>query len=55
MFAYDLKQTLEELGLDKAWKEKYCPTPAGEHNALVDAKWNFELFKKLEQVKKNEQ
>jgi len=54
MFVHDLKQTMEELELDKSWKDKHCPVPAGEHNALVDAKWNFELFKKLEQVKHNE-
>lgn len=47
MFAYDLHQMRLESGLDKDWKHKHCPDPEGEHNALVDAKWNRRLFKKI--------
>src|SRR5690606_4057875 len=47
MYCIDLKQTMDELGLDKEWKRINCPDPKGEHNALVDAKWNFELYKLL--------
>lgn len=47
MYCRDLKQTMDELGLDKEWKRINCPDPKGEHNALVDAKWNFELYKLL--------
>lgn len=39
----DLKQMMWERGLDKDWKRKHCPDPEGEHNALVDAKWNMKL------------
>jgi len=47
-FCFDLKQTLEEKKLNKDWKKQHCPDPVGIHNALVDAKWNYTLFKKLE-------
>ena len=53
-FVYDLKQDMENNGLTQTWKRKNCPDPVGEHNALVDAKWNFELFKKIEQIKKEQ-
>lgn len=42
-FAMDLKQMMVERGLTGEWKRKVCPDPAGEHNALVDAKWNYML------------
>jgi len=47
MYCIDLKQMMDEKGFDKEWKQKNCPDPEGEHNALVDAKWNYELYKKL--------
>jgi hypothetical protein len=47
MYCKDLKQMMDERGLTKEWKQKYCPDPEGEHNALVDAKWNYELYKNI--------
>jgi hypothetical protein len=47
MFCIDLKQMMEERGFDKQWKDKNCPDPIGEHNAIVDAEWNFQLFKAI--------
>ncbi len=47
MYCRDLKQMMDEKGLDKHWKRKNCPDPEGEHNALVDAKWNLELYNKV--------
>lgn len=43
MFCIDLRQMMEEAGLTKEWKEKACPAPDNEHNALADAKWNMSL------------
>jgi hypothetical protein len=47
MYCRDLKQMMDALYLDKAWKQLNCPDPIGEHNALVDARWNYELYKKM--------
>ena len=47
MYCRDLKQMMDERGLDKVWKRKNCPDPQGEHNALVDARWNKSLFEKI--------
>lgn len=47
MYCVDLKQMMDERGLDKEWKRKNHPDPDGEHNALVDAKWNYDLYKKI--------
>lgn len=47
MYCIDLKQMMDEKGLDKEWRRKNHPDPDGEHNALVDAKWNYELYKKI--------
>jgi hypothetical protein len=47
MYCKDLKQMMDEKGLDKEWKRINCPDPTGEHNALVDAKWNLKLFNLL--------
>lgn len=47
MYCTDLKQMMDERGLTKEWKQKNHPDPEGEHNALVDAKWNMELYKKI--------
>lgn len=44
MFCIDLKQMMVERQLGKAWKKENCPDPEGEHNALVDAKWNKKLY-----------
>lgn len=47
MYCIDLKQMMDEKGLSKEWKRDNCPDPEGEHNALVDAKWNMKLYKKI--------
>lgn len=56
MYCKDIKQLLEQdfavyLGQDdvtnKEWMEKNCPKPEGEHNALVDARWNRDTFNKI--------
>jgi len=47
MYCKDLKQMMDDKLLDKDWKRKNCPDPEGEHNALVDAKWNLELFNQI--------
>ena len=44
MYCKDLKQMMDDKGLDKNWKLKNCPDPEGEHNALEDAKWNLKLY-----------
>ncbi|KKK93092.1 hypothetical protein LCGC14_2696330 [marine sediment metagenome] len=41
MYCKDLKQLLDESGKDK------IAAPEGEHNALVDAFWNRDLFNHL--------
>jgi hypothetical protein len=47
MFCLDLKQMMYEKGLDGEWKNEHCPTPEGNHNALIDAKWNKQLEAKI--------
>ena len=47
MYCKDLKQIMDELNLDKDWKRKNCPDPKGEHSALVDAKWNLQLYNSM--------
>ncbi|HDY88171.1 MAG TPA: 3'-5' exoribonuclease [bacterium] len=49
MYCRDLKQMMDEKGLDKEWKRENCPTPEGEHNALIDARWNKALYDKINQ------
>jgi hypothetical protein len=44
MYCRDLKQEMDRLFLDKEWKQDKCPDPVGEHNALVDAHWNRQLY-----------
>ena len=39
-YCRDLKQAMDERGLGDEWKKANCPDPFGEHNALVDARWN---------------
>lgn len=48
MYCRDLKQMMDEGNLTKEWKQRVCPDPINEHNALVDAKWNYLLFKAIE-------
>lgn len=48
MFCMDLKQRMEQLGLTQDWKKKVCPDPKGAHNALIDARWNLDLFNAIE-------
>lgn len=43
----DLKQMMWERQLDSDWKQRVCPDPEGEHNALVDARWNKKLYEEL--------
>lgn len=52
MYCRDLKQMMDDNGLTKEWKQKECPDPVGEHNALIDAKWNFDLYKKICQIRR---
>lgn len=47
MYCIDLKQMMDDLNLGEMWKSAYHPNPIGEHNAIVDAMWNMELYKKL--------
>lgn len=50
MYCRDLKQMMDERGLSKEWKQKNCPDPIGEHNALVDAQWNKKLYNLLRSI-----
>lgn len=47
MWVVDLKQMMWERGLTKEWKRAQCPDPEGEHNALVDARWNYKLYQEI--------
>lgn len=48
MYCRDLKQLMSSCTLlDKEWKQQVCPDPVGEHNALVDARWNKKLHKAI--------
>lgn len=44
MYCKDLKQMMDEKGLDESWKQTACPDPFNEHNALEDARWNKKLY-----------
>lgn len=44
MYCIDLKQMMDQKGSSKEWKRLNCPDPIGEHNALIDAKWNRNLY-----------
>lgn len=46
-FCMDLKQLMVHHGLSGDWKKQACPDPEGEHNALVDARWNRQLHKTI--------
>lgn len=47
MYCRDLKQMMDEEGLDDDWKDKNCPAAKNEHNALADARWNHKLYKEI--------
>jgi len=46
-FCMDLKQRMVERGLNGDWKRQVCPDPEGEHNALIDARWNAKLYEAI--------
>lgn len=52
MYCRDIKQLMDETGLGVEWKRSHCPDPKGEHNALVDARWNKELYEKCRQAER---
>lgn len=47
MWCRDLKQMMWERGLTGQWKNTNVPENENDHHALEDAKWNFELYKKI--------
>ena len=54
MYCKDIKQLMDETGLGVEWKRSHCPDPNGEHNALIDARWNKKLYEECriaEQIK----
>lgn len=48
MYPTCLKNLMDFKGLTTEWKQATVPDPTGEHNALVDAKWNVELYKAIQ-------
>lgn len=50
MYCLDLKQMMDERGLSKEWKRKNCPDPEDAHDALVDARWNRQLYNLIVQA-----
>lgn len=48
MYCRDLKQIMDNLELDKSWKDKTVPGD-NEHHALADARWNRKLHKALQE------
>jgi hypothetical protein len=47
MWCRDLKQMMWERNLDKEWKRLAVPDNENEHDALDDARWNLQLYKKI--------
>ena len=47
MYCRDLKQMMDDKELTEEWKQLNCPNPEGEHNALVDARWNYKLYQTI--------
>lgn len=47
MYCRDLKQIMDEQGLDQVWQDKHVPQGDKEHNALADAKWNKNLHEQI--------
>lgn len=54
MLCLDLKQEMMQLNLTKEWKQRVCPDPEEEHNALADARWNYQLHRAIWGVKNHE-
>lgn len=52
MYCIDLKQILDEKGTHLKNHPDY-PKQENEHNALADAKWNFELYQFLQRIVSN--
>lgn len=50
MYCKDLKQIMDEKGLDKTWKDTNCPEYIHKHDALYDARWTRELYFSIEKV-----
>lgn len=50
MYCHDLKQKMFDNGIGENWKRENCPDPEGEHDALIDAKWNKKLFETIQSV-----
>jgi len=48
MYCIDLKQIMDDKGLNENWRNQNVPDPEGEHNALIDARWNMKLFNAIE-------
>jgi hypothetical protein len=46
MFAFDIQQQIEEYKIDKEQLLKEVPQ-TNCHNALADARWNYQLYKFL--------
>lgn len=47
MYCRDLKQMMDDRGLDKEWTKKNCPKSNVEHSAIEDAKWARQLHLKM--------
>lgn len=47
MYCTDLKQMMDERGLDNHWKKRNCPESKNNHNALADAIWNKNLYEQI--------
>lgn len=53
MYCIDLKQVLDEKGIHLKQHPNYPKLQDNEHNALADAKWNYELYKFLMHIEQN--
>ena len=47
MFCRDIHQMRLDAELSDVWKAANAPDPKGEHNALIDARWNRDLYYKI--------
>jgi len=47
-YTLDIKQEMIRIGVDRS---DMPPDPKGEHDALVDARWNREAWKRLQETK----
>jgi hypothetical protein len=52
MYCTDLKQMMDESRLNNEWKNRVCPEIKG-HHALSDARWNKDLYQKIQDEKLN--